>query len=120
MANQVFLDADGIIVQLYDGAQDGAAAQDMVAQTQAIMSDIVKKDKPVRILANLSGVTHASLKARQIAAQALSEWPDNRVAVYSTSVFIRHIAKLVLVATKAQNARLFEDEATAKKWLVAA
>jgi hypothetical protein len=120
VANRAYLDKKGIICEFYDGDQDGASVQDMIAQTLPHVEALMAKKKPVNILVDVHAMGHMSLFGRQAAGKALKEWPYRRIAVYGASTYLRQLANLLLLATRKGNkVRLFPNEAAARKWLEA-
>jgi hypothetical protein len=116
--NKAFIDNDGIICQQYQGDQDGATAQDMVAQTVLLIEQTTALRRAVRILIDLHAIGRVSLRARQTASRALQEWPYERIAAFGASLYIRTLGNLIVSATKkGDKVRFFPTEKLARKWL---
>jgi hypothetical protein len=118
VVNRAYLDKNGVICEFYDGEQDGASVEDMIAQTLPFVQTLVSQKKAVNILVDVTSMGHISLYGRQAAGKALKEWPFRRIAVFGASVYLRQLANLLLLAThKGNKVRLFPNETNARKWL---
>ncbi len=119
MANRAYLGDDEILYSVYDGELDGIAVQTILEQAWPLIQELTKNQKPVLALADLNGITHVSLSARKYAGKALSQWPFDKVALWGGSVYLRHIARLVAMATdRSHTVKTFTDVEKAKEWLL--
>lgn len=66
---------------------------------------------------DLSRMTHATSAARKLLAEASRHPSIQKYAFFGASIFIRTTANFVLVAAGQKNARHFDNETDALKWL---
>lgn len=118
MPNKAFLGDDGLLHQLYIGDQTAETITDIVQQSEAVMRQLQKQDKPINILVDLSKIGHQNLGARRVASYVLKHWPYRKIAIFGASSYLRHVANLMVLANgRSHMVRSFASQQAATDWL---
>ena len=119
MSNRVYLDEDGIIHNIYVGKQTRETVSDIVEQTYKLIGQLHRQHKPARILADLTAVDSQNVGARQVSWKALRKPNYQKAASFGASPQLRYIMNFVLYTSgQGERARVFDNEAEAKDWLM--
>jgi len=70
-----------------------------------------------RILMNMSAMSKGTPSAGVFVLRTMKKYPLEALALYGANGFMRGMAKTVLGLARFGNFELFEDEATARRWL---
>jgi hypothetical protein len=119
-ANRVFLDEEGVIHNVYVGDQTYGDVKAVEEETLRIAARVEEGQRPIRVMADLSGMGRTSAGSRRAAKEALQKLPHGRVAIYGGNVFMKHLANFIIVASgKGETTRVLDTEGEAIRWLLA-
>jgi hypothetical protein len=117
MSNHSFTHEQGYIEQVYVGAQTKESVTQNFTATQELIPQLPPSSK-VNILVNLLDMTTTDTGSREVAVQYLQTLHYYRLAVITTSAYLKHVANLVIRASgQSHHAQVFSDRAHAVNWL---
>ena len=118
MQNRARLNRGGFVEVAYVGEQSNETVTEMVARALPLADRLAERNRPVLILADLSGLTKSTAGSRKATAEALRTISYERIAVCGGNKYVKNLAKLVITATRRANrVRLFDKREEAVAWL---
>ncbi|QQG50242.1 MAG: STAS/SEC14 domain-containing protein [Candidatus Berkelbacteria bacterium] len=116
MANKVTLH-DSFIELVFIGDQTEKTVRS-ISEKARRLSEKQWKGDPTLVLVNLYKMGKSSFTSRSAALEALNAAPFIRMAVYANSVFLRHVAELIIRAARmGEKIRIFTAREEAVRWL---
>ncbi len=120
MANEVFLNDDGIIEVHATGVQTEASVRSLVSDVEHLGNSCRHDDHPVLVLDNIQRMGDISEAGRKVVVEFGKSSIYDKLAMVGSGVFLRLGANLLIGAIgKESKVRYFEDEAAATRWLLA-
>ncbi len=117
MANRVTL-RDSYIELTFIGDQTEKTVRSLADKSRKV-SQRVWGDDPSLVLVNLYKMGKSSFASRGAAIEALNASPFMRMAIFANSVFLRHVAELVIRAARmGDKIRVFTARDDAIRWLM--
>lgn len=119
MANQVYLDENDFIWEVYDGDQnEERVANEVIEPTNKLIAELQAKQKPVNIIVDVTNFGKSDLGARQVGSGVVKTWPYRKLAVFGPKPFFRSVVSLIILATGRQRTmRIFATREEALDWL---
>ncbi|MBI3283103.1 STAS/SEC14 domain-containing protein [Candidatus Curtissbacteria bacterium] len=118
MPNQVFLDQDGFIHNIYQGDQTRESVEAVVNKNNQLVAKLRQQNRPVLVLADLTQLGQSSLGSRQASAEALKNEDFDKVALFGANIFMKHVGNFIITASgQDQRAKMFNTKDEAIGWL---
>lgn len=119
-ANKVFLGKDGIVHGVYHGPQTGQGMRETLDRMIKIMEILLRDDKPIRVLVDISDMGLYDPMARLVEMHARTILPFWKMAFVTSDNHppAEDISrKLTLMSGRRKEIRYFQREDDAKGWL---
>ncbi|MBI3510634.1 MAG: STAS/SEC14 domain-containing protein [Bacteroidetes bacterium] len=119
MVNEVFIDHENLIRNIYRGNQDAETVTKMQDDTLLLIDQLAKKNIPVLILTDLQKIGKTNAASRSAANKALKLMVFDKVAIYGANTFLKYVANFIIMASgRSDKVKYFDTEQEAKNWLM--
>jgi hypothetical protein len=107
-----------IMLTTYHGSQTAAVFEETVENAIEVIKKIRAQNRPVHMLIDASDVTTQDSGARTAAINAINSLDYDKMAIFSSSVFVKYLVTfLIMAAQKQDKIKYFDTEEQARTWL---
>src|SRR5258708_7911110 len=118
MANNIFIDKEGFIINEYLGQQSMTDITAMVAEDEKLVRRLRQEHKPVKMLIDLTTVVTVPTAGRKMIADSVKKIGYNKIAIFGGGIFYKYLVGFAIKALQEEKIiRYFDTEKEARGWL---